>query len=433
MTTHNETDQRLAALMAGRSGNDKLAIDGGAKVRSAPWPARRLFGEEEKRAAIALFDQCIEQGEAFGYNGAEEEGYCREFCALMGGGHADAVNSGSSAVYVALRALEIEPFTEVIVPPVSDAGGFMPVPLTNCIPIPADSAPNSFNAGPEQIERRITPLTRAIIVAHIAGHPADMDPIMEIARPRGIKVIEDCAQSHGATYKGRPVGTIGNVAAFSTMFGKHHATGGQGGVVYTQDQEMYWRIRRCADRGKPFGLERETTNVTASLNFNLNELSAAIGREQLKKLPGIVAARRKIAALFDQACRTTRTLRLNTGLSCAQGSYWFLVIAVELGRLSTSKDRFVEAVNAEGIPLRQTYAHTLLDASWYRNRSVFGTSGFPWTCPLYKGDASRPFELANFRATDATHVTLPIHERCGEHEAADFAAAVAKVEREFAR
>lgn len=409
----------------------KLALDGGGATRTAPWPARRLFGEEEKRAAAALFDQCIQQGEAFGYNGAEEESYCREFCEQLGGGYADGVNSGSSAVYIALRSLELEPFSEVIVPPVSDPGGFMPVPLINCIPIPADSARDSYNAGPEQVERMITPLTRAIIVAHIAGNPVDMDPIMELARPRGIKVIEDCAQSHGATYKGKPVGTLGDVAAFSTMFGKHHATGGQGGVVYAKDKDAYWRIRRCADRGKPFGLDGQDTNVTASLNLNLNELSAAIGRAQLKKLPGIVAARRKVAAQMADACGKTRTLRLNTGLAHAQSSYWFLVMKLDLSRLSVNKEKFVEAVNAEGIPLRDTYAHTLVDASWYKNRSVFGTSGLPWSSPSYKGDKSRTFELANLYATDATHVTLPIHERCGQQEADDFAAAVAKVERAF--
>ena len=206
---------------------EELAIKGGPRVRKEPMPPRHLFGEEEKRAVIALFDKSIETGEAFSYNGPEEEAYCRQFAAFLGGGHADAVNSGTSAVYVALRALDIEPFTEVIVPSVSDMGGVMPVPLMNCIPVPADCAPGTYNMGPEQVEKAITERTSAIVVAHIAGTPADMGPIMEIARSRGVKVVEDCAQAHGARYNGEYVGTFGDIAAFSTMSGKHHATAAQ--------------------------------------------------------------------------------------------------------------------------------------------------------------------------------------------------------------
>ena len=125
------------------STTDALAINGGTPVRSEPFPSRRLFGEEEKQAAIDLFDAAIRNGEAFGYNGEHEAGYASAFCAFQGGGHADVVNSGTSAVYVALRALDLEPFTEVITPAISDPGGVMPVALLNCVPIPADTAPGS--------------------------------------------------------------------------------------------------------------------------------------------------------------------------------------------------------------------------------------------------------------------------------------------------
>ena len=129
-------------------------------------------------------------------------------------------------------------------------------------------------------EPMITERTRAIIVAHIGGDPVDMDPVMELARARNLYVIEDCAQAHGAKYKGRLVGTIGDVAAFSTMYGKHHCTGGQGGIVYTQDEQFYRNARRSADRSKPFNVDAPA-NVVAGLNCNLKELSAAIGSAQL--------------------------------------------------------------------------------------------------------------------------------------------------------
>ena len=144
---------------------EALAVQGGSPVRTRPWPERFLFGQAEKDAAMRMFDQAIASGKAFGYSGAEEDAYCKAFADYLGGGIADAVNSGTNAVYVALRSLDLPAFSEVIVPPISDAGGVMPVALAGLIPIPADCAPGSLNAGPAQIEARITPRTSAIVVA----------------------------------------------------------------------------------------------------------------------------------------------------------------------------------------------------------------------------------------------------------------------------
>ena len=208
-----ETDRKRAL--------DQLAINGGPKARNEPLPARSLIGEQEKAAVEALFGESISTGIAFSYNGVNEEAYCREFSGLMGGGYADAVNSGTSAIYVALRALGVEPFTEVIVSPITDPGAVMPVPLINCIPVVADAAPGCYNTGPDQVAECLTPLTSAIIVCHILGEPADIQGIMKIARKHSIPVIEDCSQAHFAELNGRLLGTFSDVAVFSTMSGKH--------------------------------------------------------------------------------------------------------------------------------------------------------------------------------------------------------------------
>ncbi len=253
----------------------KLAIEGGTPVRTAPWPKRHLFGEEERRVVVELFDTAMETGDAIGYGGPHEAAYEGDFARFLGGGFADLVNSGTSAVYAALGGLELEPAGEVVVPPITDPGGVMPVALLNLVPVVADAAPGTFNAGAAEIEAVLTPHTRAIIVAHIAGEPADMEPILELAGSRGLPVVEDCAQSHGALYRGRPVGSLGTLGVFSTMSGKHHATGPQGGVVFTRDEELHWRCRRFADRGKPLNLEA-TSNVRAGLNLNGNDLAAIV-------------------------------------------------------------------------------------------------------------------------------------------------------------
>ena len=393
-----------------------LALEGGTPaVRE--WPKRHLFDAREKLAVMALFDKSIESGEAIGYNGAEEKNYCKEFAQFLGGGYADGVNSGSSAVYVALRALKIKAFSEVICGPISDPGGIMPIALAGCIPVPADAEPGSFNMSPKSFAQRITRRTGAVVVAHIAGLPAEMEPILDLAKAKGIPVIEDCAQSHGATYGGKRVGTLGDVGAFSTMFGKHHCTGGQGGLVFTKSEETYWHICRCADRGKPFNLTGTHGNVVAAHNMNLNELAACIGRVQLKKLPKIIAARQRSARWLIAACRSElKTVRIVDAPRGSEGVYWFLLAQLDLAKLRVDKGTFVKALAAEGVPCAPGYFHLFADQDWYRNRNVFEGTTYPWSAPLYKGDPAREYPVPNIRATDkysfplfwSERVTLPI-------------------------
>ena len=408
-----------------------LAIHGGPKVRQQPWPERLLIGVEEKAAVNELLDEAVRSGAGPGYDGPVEQAYCREFAEFMGGGHADAVNSGTSAIYVALRALDIEPFTEVIVGPITDTGGIMPVPLLNCIPIIADSAPGSFNVGPDQIEECITPLTRAIIVAHIMGEPADMQGIMTLADRHGIPVIEDCAQAHCARLDGCLLGTFGKVAAFSTMGGKHHCTGGQGGVVYTSDEDLYWRSRRASDRGKPFGLGEGATNSIAAHNLNLNDFAAAIGRAQLVKLPSIVARRRHLVAELTQRFGGMCSVVIPEQVPGSETSYWFWRLGVNTEALSCDKLTYCRALQAEGLLLRPQYDFLPHTFDWFTQRRVFGTSGYPWTAPDYHGDRERTFPCPNAVEADSRHFLLTVLESWGQSEIDDIVTAFEKVEQAY--
>jgi perosamine synthetase len=408
-----------------------LAVNGGPKVRPQPWPERALIGEGEKAAVNELMDEVVRSGAAPWYDGPVEDAYCREFAEFMGGGYADAVNSGTSAIHVALRALELEPFTEVIVGPITDTGGIMPVPLMNCIPIIADSAPGSFNVGPDQIAECITPLTRAIIVAHIMGEPADMPGILQVADQHGIPVIEDCAQAHCARIDGRLLGSFGKIAAFSTMGGKHHCTGGQGGVVFTADEDLYWRARRASDRGKPFGLESGSTNCIAALNFNLNDFAAAIGRVQLAKLPGIVARRRHVVTDLTARFADLRSVVIPTQITGAETSYWFWRLGLSEENLTCDKTTYCQALQAEGLLLRPQYDFLPHTFEWFTQRRVFGTSGYPWTAPEYHGDRDRVFDCPNAKAADSRHFLLTVLESWGPQEIDDIAAAFEKVERAY--
>ncbi|MCC9075145.1 DegT/DnrJ/EryC1/StrS family aminotransferase [Litorilinea aerophila] len=412
----------------------QLAVHGGEPVRRTPFPPRGHFGPEEKAAVDALLEQAMATGVAPGYNGPEEEAYCREFAAYLGGGFVDGVNSGTSALYVALKALALEPFSEVIVAAVTDPGGMMPIPLLNLIPMVADTAPGSFNTGPEQVEALITPLTRAIVVSHIGGEPADMPGILTVAERHGLPVIEDASQAHGARLNGRFVGTFGTIGIFSTMSGKHHASGAQGGLIYTRDEQLYQAVRRAADRGKPFFLPPGSTNVTAGLNLNLNEIAAAIGRVQLRKLPEIVARRQVVVGKLAEGLADLATVSLPPLLDGAEASYWFLRLRFHPERAHCDKETYCRALAAEGLPINPSYRaalpHTM---DWFVHRRVFGRSGYPWASPDYQGDRERQFPCPNAEAAMDTHFNLQLHENWGAAEIADALAIFRKVDATLRR
>jgi dTDP-4-amino-4,6-dideoxygalactose transaminase len=393
---------------------------------------------EEKAAVEALFDRAITTGEPPGYNGAEETAYCEAFAAFMGGGYVDAVSSGTAGIYVALKALDLEPFTEVIIGAVTDPGGMMPIPLLNLIPMVADVEPSTYNTGPAQVEALLSSRTRAIIVPHIGGEPADIESIVALAHARGIPVIEDCAQSHGARLNGKLVGTFGDIGVFSTMFGKHHSSGGQGGLVYTRDEGRYQVVRRASDRGKPFFLPSGATNVTASLNFNLNDLAAAIGRVQLKKLPAAVRRRRDIVAQLRDGLKGFTTVSIPAPLSGAEPSYWFLRmrfhadLVASATRAACDKATFCQALAAEGLPVTSDYRAALPHTqTWFVERRVFGHSGYPWTSPDYHGDSHRRFPCPNAHAAMDMCFNVQIHENWGACEVRDALAIFEKVEAAY--
>ena len=411
-----------------RDSMNKLALHGGSPVREAPLPARGHIGSEEKEAVNAYMDKVIATGTLGAYQGAEEEAYCAAFAAYLGGGYADAVSSGSAAIYVALLALELEAFSEVIIGPFTDPGGMMPIPLQNMIPMIADSAPDSYNTGPEQIEALISPRTRAIIVPHIAGEPADIEGIMEVAGRHGIPVIEDCAQAHGARFRGQLAGSFGDLSAFSTMSGKHHSSGAQGGMVFTRDEALYQSVRRMADRGKPHFLPEGATNMQATLNFNQTDLAAVVGLIQLRKLPEMVERRRAIVGQLIEGTADLGMISMRRTAREVESSYWVLPVAFYPERAACDKETFCESLRAEGLPVTDDYRYGMPHRqAWYTERRVFGSSGYPWASPLYEGDPNREFPCPNAQAMLKSHFTMSLHENWSTREIDDVVAIFQKV------
>jgi dTDP-4-amino-4,6-dideoxygalactose transaminase len=216
------------------------------------------------------------------------------------------------------------------------------------------------------------------------------------------------------------------------MSGKHHATGPQGGVVFTRDEDLYWRCKRFSDRGKPFHTDA-ASNVRAGLNLNGNDLAAAIGRVQLTRLGDIIAGRRRFARAVHETMGGLKSVSPGREVPETEGVYWFMRFRVDEGRLTASKDEFARAVAAEGIPVNPSYRHIPCEAEWFQKRRVFPPSDYPWGLPAYGGDRDAVFSCPQAVEAAESHFTLSIHENLGESEAADVVAALTKVEKAFSK
>lgn len=227
-------------------------------------------------------------------------------------------------------------------------------------PVMADVDRESQNVTAETIRAALTPRTKAIIAVHLAGWPCDMDPIMELARERGLLVIEDCAQAHGATYKGRPVGSMGDVAAFSFCQDKIMTTGGEGGMLVTNNEAIWERAWAYKDHGKSYDAvyRREHApgfrwlHESFGTNWRLTEMQSALGRVQLKKLPEWVEARRKNARIFTEAFLRLPALRVTEPPAEVGHSYYKYYAFVRPERLKKNwdRDRIVAEISERGVP-----------------------------------------------------------------------------------
>ena len=252
--------------------SSNLAIDGGPKVRTtpfAPWPS---FAEDEVEAAAAV----LRSGNVNYWTGEEGHQFEAELAAFTGCKHAIALANGTVALELALYALGIGPGDEVVTTSRTFIASASCAVMRGALPVMADVDRDSQNITADTIRAALTPRTEAIIAVHLAGWPCDMDPIMELATSTGLKVIEDCAQAHGASYKGRPVGSMGDVAAFSFCQDKIMTTGGEGGMLTTNDAEAL-EARLELTRITARATTRSTTGSTRPASAGCTNRSGRIG------------------------------------------------------------------------------------------------------------------------------------------------------------
>lgn len=418
----------------------KLAIDGGPKAVTVPIP-RSYFGlseigEEEKRNVLDV----LERQTLFRWQDAKRSyvaRFEREFAKLLGVKYAVAVSSGTAALVTALRALGIGPGDEVIVPAYTFIASASAVILVGAVPVIAE-IDDTLTIDPKDVERKITKHTKAIMPVHMRGIPCQMDEIMHIAKKHNLFVIEDCAQCNGGFYKGRRVGSIGDVGCFSFQVSKTITTG-EGGMVVTNDAKIYIRAALAHDSGVTFWwklsqeVPKELEGITpfAGDGYRMSELAGAVGLAQLRKLDRIVSTlrRRKREIVEDiSGAPGVKPMRVPDEEGECAYSVNFLFDSVE------EAQKFAQALSAEGVPVHTIYTEGIPDRHIYRhwdyvlNKVPVAGKFSPWEDPRYTGDVQYspdmcPQTMSILRRT----VAIPLSQKMKRIHTRQISGAILKV------
>ncbi len=372
----------------------KLAINGGEPITKEPFPPWPYFTPEMIEAAM----EPLKTGKCNYWTGSLGMEFEQKFAEWCGAKYGICTSSGTTALHTALGGLGIGPGDEVIVPSYTFIASSMCVCQAGAIPVFADVEPQSHTISAEDIEAKISDQTAGIIVVHLYGEVADMDAINAVAKKHGLFVIEDCAQAHGATYNGKKVGTLGDIGAFSFCQSKTFTTGGEGGCVITDDEDVAWRCRAFRDHGYDVEkrmalLELEATlpyiHNTLGYNFRMTEMQAAIGLEALKILDSWNLARRRRNGeyLIERLKDIPQIIKLPTHNEKIQNGFWLFPIILDIDALSCDIKQFGKALTAEGIPNGPVQWPQSYKEKCYAEHRGFGKLNYPFKAPFARPEA----------------------------------------------
>lgn len=374
------------------SSSSKPAILGGDPIRTRPFAPRVTMSQAEQQAVREVIESDVlsafigASGKFFN-GGKRVTDFEAIWCQRYGFKHAISVNSWTTGLVAAVGAIGIEPGDEIICPPYTMSASATCCLFYGGIPVFADIDPDTFCISAKSIETRITPRTKAIMVVHLFGHPAEMDEIMALARKHNLKVIEDAAQAPGVFYKGKPVGAIGDLGGFSLNFHKHIHTG-EGGVIVTNNDDLAQRCRLIRNHGENVVTgddPAELVNCIGS-NYRLTEVQAAIGSAQMNKLDACLTTRTALASHLRQRIDKLPGLRAQAHPEHGTHAYYLLPVHFNAQQAGLSRHQFVKAVLAElpkpegfeGTALTEGYVKPLYLSPIYQKRIAIGSKGFPF-------------------------------------------------------
>ncbi len=322
------------------SRESKLAILGGEPYRSQPFPKRTPFGKEE----IAFVIEAIQSQSLFGLGGPKVTKFERAFAKLYNVEYSVASTSGTAAIHIAIGMIDPNPGDEIITAPITDGGSIVPIVYQNCIPVFAD-VDESYNMNPKDVEAKITERTAAIMVVHLFGNSCDMKAMLEISSKHNIPLIEDASQAHVTKYRGKYLGTLGDIGAFSLQQSKHMTTG-DGGMAITNREDLAERMSLFRDKGwtrKPDWGPR--TYLFLAPNYRMTELQAAVGLAQIGKVQRVVEKRRALGNYLSELISDVEGVIPAPITEGSEHSYWLYPLRVERWRIN----KFAKVLKEEGI------------------------------------------------------------------------------------
>jgi dTDP-4-amino-4,6-dideoxygalactose transaminase len=417
--------------------NSILAIHGGLPVRSKPFPSYCSIGYEEKQAVMEVMDSgvlssflgCWQKEFFGGYRVQKLEREWEEYFNIQ---HAVSFNSATSGIYAAVGASGVGPGDEVIVSPYTMSASAVAAVVYGAIPVFADIDPRTFCITADSIRKVISPRTKVIIAVDIFGHPADFDSIMTLAQQHGIFVIEDAAQAPGSYYRGRRGGCLADIGIFSLNYHKTIHSG-EGGVAVTNKPDLADRLQLIRNHAEVViqqrGPQENIVNMIGQ-NYRMTEIVAAIASEQLKKLDRLVLARVEAAEYLSSQLAGLDGLEVPYVNPDVRHGWYFYVMKYDEAITGFSRDLFVVALQAEGMPISGGYVQPLYLQPMYQRRIGFGDKGFPWTYSGYSGNVS--YNRGICPVTERMHfsqvlVTDICHANITRSDLDDFATAIKKV------
>ncbi|MGZ3692083.1 MAG: DegT/DnrJ/EryC1/StrS family aminotransferase [Pseudobdellovibrio sp.] len=370
----------------------KLAIKGGTPVRTAPFKTRSTIGAAEKKAVNDVLDRGDislffgSPGEYF-LGGPSVKKFENDWAQKYNFKHAISVNSWTTGLMTAVGAVGVEPGDEVICTPYSMSATATAILFYGGIPVFVDIEPETFNLDPAKIEAAITPRTKAIMLVHLFGHPADMDAILKIAKKHNLKVIEDAAHAPGVKYKGRYVGAIGDIGGFSFNYHKHIHTG-EGGLIVTQDEELAKRCQLIRNHGENCTEALGVTDISSTIgtNYRLTEIQAAVGSVQMTYLADYIAHRNKLAKFFSDRISKFNGITAPVIKPDCEHAFYVYAMKFDEQTVGVSRKQFVAAVHAElpkagnweQAPFVEAYVRPLYLNQVYQKQIAIGKKGFPF-------------------------------------------------------
>jgi dTDP-4-amino-4,6-dideoxygalactose transaminase len=414
--------------------SEKLAIHGGDTLYEGEWPSyfhgSEEFGEEEKTAVLRVLDKKrVFRYLAKGIEDSEASGLEAGYRKLLGRKHALAVNSGTAALIAGLVGVGVGPGDEVIVPAYTYIATAAAVIGAHAVPVIAE-IDSSLNMDPSDFEKKITRFTKAVIPVHMRGVPARMDEILAIAKRHNLKVVEDVAQANGGMYRGKMLGSLGDVGCFSLQQYKV-ITAGEGGVVVTDDDEVYQRCGMVHDSAIRFWQGEGSIAGFPGVNYRLSELSAALALAQFQKMPSILARLRAVKARVIAQIRHAPGIKLqdvpDPDGDCGTAVIFFCP-SPDLAKA------FSAALKAEGVPNGTMYDNTIADRHIYKNwdyvlaKRGATPAGCPWTCGAYHGNVEySPDMCPNSLDYLGRAVSLGLSQRMTDEHADTIGAGIRKV------